>query len=163
VYSKTLSTTIPSDFSDLPSEWISNLSPETYLTSPTPVPSTNKFRVLCGQSIEEWEVAGWIDYRFDPRGWFQWYTRFYQGRRCDDDVRQIGRWKRCVGPTGRWKRILLKRYKEKGIRDADAEEVSPVVHQTCHHVPSPCPQTDRSGLIKLPKRVWMKRGHKAVR
>ena len=38
---------------------------------------------------------------------------------------------------GRWKRILLKRYKEKGIRDAegdDAEEVSPVVHQTCHHV-----------------------------
>ena len=44
---------------------------------------------------------------------------------------------RCVGPTGRWKRIFLKRYREKVIRDADrddAEEVSSVVHQTCHHV-----------------------------
>jgi hypothetical protein len=137
LYSKTLSMTVPSDYSDLPNEWISSLPPFKYLTAPTPVPSTNKFHVLCGQSIEEWEAAGWINYNFDPRGWFQWYTRFYQGRRCDDDSRQIGRWKRCVGPTGRWKRILLKRYKEKGIRDAnrdDAEDVSPVVHQTCHHV-----------------------------
>ena len=137
LYSKTLSMTVPSDYSDLPNEWISNLPPFKYLTAPTPVPATNKFHVLCGQSIEEWEAAGWINYNFDPRGWFQWYTRFYHGRRCDDDNRQIGRWKRCVGPTGRWKRILLKRYKEKGIRDTNRDEagdVSPVVHQTCHHV-----------------------------
>lgn len=132
--------TIPSDYSDLPPQWFVDLPVDTYLTSPIPMPSTNKFRVLCGQSIEEWEAAGWIDYSFDPRGWFQWYSRFYQGRRCGDDARQVGRWRRCVGPTGRWKRILLKRYKEKGIRDSegdDTEDVSPLVHQTCHHV-YPC-------------------------
>ena len=132
-----MSCTIPPDYSDLHAQWLINLDTAIYLTSPNPIASANKFRVLCGQSIEEWEAAGWINYNFDPRGWFQWYSRFYQGRRCDDDERQVGRWKRCVGPTGRWKRILLKRYKEKGIRDAetdDAEEVSPVVHQTCHHV-----------------------------
>lgn len=84
---------------------------------------------------------GWINHTYDPRGWFQWYTRFYRGRRCSDDARQISRWKKCVGPTGRWRRILLKKYLQMGIRevfdygdgDENGKEVSPVVHQTCHH------------------------------
>ena len=117
---------------------------------------------FAGQSIEEWEAAGWINYNFDPRGWFQWYTRFYQGRRCDDDERQVGRWRRCVGQTGRWKGILLKRYNEKGIRGVhgdDAEEVSPVVHQICDHVfVAPQPGTDLSGRIKSPSTIWTMRG-----
>ena len=41
----------------------------------------------------------------DPYGWFMWYCRFYLGRRCEDDERQIGRWKNCTGPKG--KRILF--------------------------------------------------------
>ena len=80
-----------------PSSGVAHRSPsETVLTASSPDPSVNKFRVLCGQSIEQWEAAGWIDYNFDPRGWLQWNTRFYQRWRCDDDERQIGRWKRCT-------------------------------------------------------------------
>ena len=37
-------------------------------------------------------VEGWI-HSDDPRGWFQWYCRYWRGRRMADDARQIGRWK----------------------------------------------------------------------
>ena len=117
---------------------------EKYLTSTEYDPEINKFGVSCGQSIEEWEAAGWIAHDYDVRGWFQWYCRFFLGRRCDDDERQVGRWARCVGEKGRWRRMLLKKYVAAGVRsvmddgDEDEEEesgrrLSPVVHQTCHH------------------------------
>lgn len=140
LYSKKLGTTITDDYRELPASWIEGLDVKRYLTSPTYDPEANKFKVACGQSIEEWEAAGWIDHRFDVRGWFQWYCRFYEGRRCDDDDRQVSRWKKCVGATGRWRRMLLKKYIASGVRtvwddgeDDDAPEVSPVMHQTCHH------------------------------
>jgi hypothetical protein len=140
LYSQKLKTTISSDYLELPASWIQGLDVDRYLTSPTYDPDANKFKVACGQSIEQWEAAGWIDHRFDVRGWFQWYCRFFMGRRCDDDERQVSRWNKCVGPTGRWRRMLLKKYKNTGVRevfddgaDEDAPEVSPVMHQTCHH------------------------------
>jgi hypothetical protein len=137
LYSKTLRTTIQDDWKELPDEWLKNLTVETYLTSPTYDADINKFKVKCGQSIEEWEAAGWIAHGYDVRGWFQWYTRFWLGRRCDDDERQIGRWERCVGERGRWRRMLLKKYLQAGVREVadegvDEDEVSPVMHQTCH-------------------------------
>lgn len=140
LYSQKLQTTISDDYLELPASWIQDLNVERYLTSPTYDPDANKFKVACGQSIEQWEAAGWIDHQFDVRGWFQWYCRFFMGRRCDDDERQVSRWQKCVGPTGRWRRMLLKKYKSAGVRevfddgaDEDAPEVSPVMHQTCHH------------------------------
>ncbi|KAG9801601.1 hypothetical protein KCU77_g24106, partial [Aureobasidium melanogenum] len=137
LYSKSLRTTIEDDWKELPAEWLRDLSVEKYLTSPDYDPEINKFKVKCGQSIEEWEAAGWINHAYDVRGWFQWYTRFWLGRRCDDDDRQIGRWERCVGERGRWRRMLLKKYLQAGVKTVadegvDEEEVSPVMHQTCH-------------------------------
>ena len=73
---------------------------EKYLTSNTYDPEINKYGVACGQTIEEWEAAGWIVHEYDVRGWFQWYCRFWLGRRCADDDRQISRWKRCVTDRG---------------------------------------------------------------
>lgn len=138
LYSRSLGATIADDHLELPPSWTAGLPAHRFLTSPHYDPDVNKYKVKCGQSIEEWEAAGWIAHEHDVRGWFQWYCRFFQGRRCEDDERQVSRWRKCVGETGRWRRMLLKRYRAMGVKevfddgeDEDRGDVSPVMHQTC--------------------------------
>ena len=66
--------------------------------------SVNKYGVECGTSLRFWKKKGWIN-KIDPYGWFQWYFRYWKGRRSKDGQRQIGTWKRI---TTRFKGILIK-------------------------------------------------------
>jgi hypothetical protein len=111
-------------------DWIKGL-PSNMLSSNTYNIQVNKYKAKCGGSLGMWESSGWIS-DVDPYGWFQWYCRFYSGRRCSDDIRQIGRWKGLAGEKGRFRSQLCNKIVAAGGLEK-GKDVSPVVRQTLLH------------------------------
>lgn len=80
---------------EFPASWYedSRLSPEGNNTQ------VNRFKTESRTPVQAWQSEGWLN-PIDPRGWFEWYMRYYMGRRVEDEFKgmpydryQINRWK----------------------------------------------------------------------
>jgi hypothetical protein len=107
------------DAREFPSAWFRGVPRDMYEARRYDA-KRNRYGVKAGMDQAYWETKGWIRPQ-DPRGWFQWYCRFYMGRRSEDDARQIARWKSLVR---RWRGVLLRQPRNRR---------SPVIQQTLLH------------------------------
>lgn len=128
------------EYLDLPKSWFLDL-PEKFYKASIYDTQVNRYKVSCGGDLHMWESSGWIT-TIDPYGWFQWYCRFYLGRRTSDDQRQVSRGLKVFGPSGRWKRNLVNQIMARVKNPKDDEEllrvlsdysISPKIRQLLQH------------------------------
>ena len=82
---------------EFPREWFLSAIDKGKLSPEGPDINCNYFHIKSRMSLGDWRRNGWIpQIQGDPdnRGWFQWYCRYYLGRRIPelDDI-QIKRWR----------------------------------------------------------------------
>jgi hypothetical protein len=141
IYVPKLRKTVKNAWKFLPKSWRQGLTKDS-LARPFNKydKSFNRFKVKVGASYSYWLAKGWINPKYDTHGWFQWFCRYKMGRRCPDDARQIGRWKRLAGPEGRFRlslcRLVLKKARgdtKKAIKFLKDDKVYPRMKQTLWH------------------------------
>jgi len=103
---------------EFPADWFSHAK----LNADFHDPKLNLFKINASQPLLVWKKKGWI-WKDDPRGWFQWYCRYYLGRRCLDDARQIKRWKAIVRHIAQ-----IKKNCRKGDSNCRARQRQAVLH-----------------------------------
>ena len=118
------------NYKEFPSDWFDGLEESFYLSKKYNR-KINFFKIKSGLSQEDWEEKGWIN-KQDPRGWFQWYCRYYMGRRTDDDERQIKRWNNFCGEKGRWRNYIYSKINKRGT-SIDDISFSLAVRQSLLH------------------------------
>ena len=163
--------------SEFPKSWWKGIDIPNMLTSSVYNKNVNKYGVKCGTSLEFWESKGWIT-KYDCYGWFQWYCRFFNGRRLPragkggedkgkiEDERQIKRWQGVCGEKGRFRNWLIndiykkmEKDKQEGkINKRDGKErikdyiedynISPVKRQTLQHWAYKINKKDYENLVK---------------
>lgn len=104
---------------EFPGNWFKNakLSPKFHNRE------LNFFKINASKPLSYWRKKGWIHPQ-DPRGWFQWYCRYYMGRRTpDEDLRQIKRWKAIKRHIAQ-----LKKNCEKGNWDCRPKQRQTLLH-----------------------------------
>lgn len=82
----------------------------------------NYFGVEASLPLSEWQKRGWI-HMDDPRGWFQWYCRYFIGRRHEDDERQIKRWRAMKRHTAQ-----IKKYCQPGEVECRKKQRQALLH-----------------------------------
>jgi hypothetical protein len=80
-------------YKEFPKEWLMKAIKAKKLSPLEPDYTLNNFNIKSRLSLKEWQRKEWVIGK-DVRGWFQWYCRYYIGRRIPEiDYIQIKRWK----------------------------------------------------------------------
>tara|TARA_B110000977_G_scaffold84695_1_gene113090 strand:- start:4592 stop:5182 length:591 start_codon:yes stop_codon:yes gene_type:complete len=84
-------------YKEFPKQWYTEALKANKLSPTKANPLLNCFRIKSRQSLKIWQSKGWTKLHSkdkDIRGWFQWYCRYYIGRRVPEvDIIQIKRWR----------------------------------------------------------------------
>lgn len=88
---------------EFPDDWFS----EAKLSPGRHDPQLNFFGVKASKPLSYWREKGWV-HEDDPRGWFQWYCRYFIGRRHPDDERQIKRWRNMTRHISQLKKNCIR-------------------------------------------------------